>query len=157
MSKANNAPCQQDRECLSNTCSSSNICITGPDVFHEIKAWLWGVLGMSVIIFVVLILGMLWILHRYQSRKEHAKILKFFGDNEEFAKYAMMHDNDSQSVFTDSDSKVNVPLTEQVVFLTTPDYMKSQALSTNRSNPALNEVNKGSNNNSTNRFSTYTN
>lgn len=153
-SKPNNSPCEQDRECLSNTCSNNGICINGPDVFHQIKAWLWGVLGTSVVVFVCLILGMLWILHRYQSRKEHAKIVKFFGDNEEFAKYAMMQDNDSNSVFTDSDSKVNLPLNDQrpdVVFLTTPDYLKSQALSKKRSSTNL----PRSNNNSTARFSPY--
>lgn len=96
---------------------------------------------------------MLWILHRYQSKKEHAKIIKFFGDNEEFGKYAMMHDNDSASIFTDSDSKVNLPLTEKtdVVYLTTPDYLKSSSLSTSRSSPAL----PRSNNNSTTRFSIH--
>lgn len=155
-SKPNKSPCEQDRECLSNTCSNDGYCINGPDTFHQIKAWLWGVLGSSVVVFVCLILGMLWILHRYQSKKEHAKIVKFFGDNEEFAKYAMMHDNDSNSVFTDSDSKVNLPLNNndprsEVVYLTTPDYAKSQALTTKSS---LNLPR--SNNNSTQRFSSYT-
>lgn len=156
-SKPNNSPCEQDRECLSNTCSPDNTCINGPDVFKQIKAWLWGVLGAAVVVFVCLILGMLWILHRYQSRKEHAKITKFFGDNEEFGKYAMtQQDNDSSaSLFTDSDSKIHLPLTDQrsdVVYLTTPDYNKSSSLSA-RSSPAL----PRSNNNSTTRFSTYNN
>jgi hypothetical protein len=159
-SKVNGLACQQDRECLSNTCSTDDICINGPDVFHQIKAWLWGVLGTSVVVFVCLILGVLWILHRYQSKKEHAKIVKFFGDNEEFAKYAMMNDNDSVDSFTENDSKVNLPLTDNrasVVYLTTPDYMKSQALTTkNSSTTALNQQ-KSSNNNSTARFSSRAN
>lgn len=162
VSKPNNSPCQQDRECLSNTCSADDICINGPDVFHQIKTWLWGVLGTSIIIFVVLILGVLWILHRYQSRKEHAKIVKFFGDNEEFAKYAMMaNDNDSTSSFNDDYSRANMPLNDtrtSVVYLTTPDYLKSQALTTkNSSNTALSTSaqKNSSNNNSTSRFSSY--
>jgi hypothetical protein len=157
-SKLNNSPCQQDRECLSNTCSSNDICVNGPDVFHEIRAWLWGVLGTCIVIFVVLILGVLWILHRYQSRKEHAKIVKFFGDNEEFGKYAMMaNDNDSNSSF--DDSRVNLPLTDNrasVVYLTTPDYLKSQALTKkNSSTTALSMQKNNSNNNSTSRFSSH--
>lgn len=155
-SKPLQSTCQQDRECLSNTCSYNDVCINGPDTFRQIKAWLWGVLGACVVIFVCFILGILWVLHRYQSRKEHEKISKFFGDNEEFAKYAMMNDNDSISSFTDSDA--NQPLTDgrgSVVYLTTPDYLKSQALTTkNSSSTALNQ--QRSNNNSTSRFSTHT-
>ncbi|KAG2195422.1 hypothetical protein INT47_002861 [Mucor saturninus] len=155
-SKPLQSSCQQDRECLSNTCSYNDVCITGPDVFRKIKAWLWGVLGACVIIFVCFILGILWVLHRYQSRKEHEKISKFFGDNEEFAKYAMMNENDSASSFTEIDP--NMPLTDgrnSVVYLTTPDYLKSQSLSNKKSSTtALNT--QRSNNNSTSRFSTHT-
>lgn len=135
MSKPLNSPCDQDRECLSGSCSNNGVCIQGPDVFHVIKPWLWGVLGTSVFVFVILVLGLLWILHRYQSKKEHAKIAKFFEDNEEFAKYAMLDDdNDS---YQDDDSRANMNDSRtSVLFLTTPDYLKSQALSTSHKNPS---------------------
>ncbi|KAI8076263.1 hypothetical protein BDF21DRAFT_342560 [Thamnidium elegans] len=152
-SKPNNAACLQDRECLSNTCSNSDICINGPEMFRKIKAWLWGVLAACIVIFVCFILALLWFLHRYQSNKEHAKISKFFGDNDEFAKYAMM--NDSMSTLADSESRLNLPMNEShasVVYLTTPDYVKSHTLSTKSSAAALR-----SNNNSTARFSTREN
>ncbi|KAI9253192.1 hypothetical protein BY458DRAFT_549906 [Sporodiniella umbellata] len=125
LSKGLNAVCDQDRECLSGSCSNEGICIQGPDVFHVIKSWLWGVLGAAIVIFVLLVLGLLWILHRYQSKKEHAKAHKFFGDNEEFSKYALMgemHQVDSNRT--------------SLLYLTTPDYLKSQALSTSHKNPS---------------------
>lgn len=125
VSKGLNAECDQDRECLSGSCSNSGFCIQGPDVFHVIKPWLWGVLGTAIVIFVLLVLGLLWILHRYQSRKEHAKKHKFFGDNEEFSKYALM--GEMQQVDSNRTS---------ILYLTTPDYLKSQALSTSHKNPS---------------------
>lgn len=125
VSKPLNSACDQDRECLSGSCSNEGFCIQGPDVFHVIKAWLWGVLGTAVVVFVLLVLGLLWILHRYQSKKEHAKIMKFFGDNEEFSKYALLNEQE----------EVNSNRTS-VLFLTTPDYLKSQALSTSHKNPS---------------------
>ncbi|KAF7723432.1 hypothetical protein EC973_002031 [Apophysomyces ossiformis] len=125
-SKPNGQYCEQDRECLSGTCSNDYVCINGPEVFHTIKPWLWGVLGAAVVIFVLVILGALWILHRYQSKKEHAKIMAFFGDNEEFAKYV---DHDENTSVYENDQFVNDSRTS-VVYLTTPDYVKSSALST---------------------------
>ncbi|KAG0789187.1 hypothetical protein G6F22_006784 [Rhizopus arrhizus] len=125
VSKPLNSACDQDRECLSGSCSNDGLCIQGPDVFHVIKTWLWGVLGTAVVVFVLLVLGLLWILHRYQSKKEHAKIMKFFGDNEEFSKYALLNEQE----------EVNSNRTS-VLFLTTPDYLKSQALSTSHKNPS---------------------
>ncbi|KAI8137433.1 hypothetical protein BJV82DRAFT_646881 [Fennellomyces sp. T-0311] len=126
--KANGGACEQDRECVSEYCSTGGICVNGPDVFHTIPNWLWGVLGAAVVIFVLLILLILWFLHRYQSKKEHAKMVKFFGDNEEFAKYAMLENDDmplvEQQQSTGMDSRTSV------VYLTTPDYYESSALST---------------------------
>ncbi|KAG2237477.1 hypothetical protein INT48_005510 [Thamnidium elegans] len=131
-SKALEKACWQDRECLSGTCSDDGYCMNGPDVFHTIATWLWAVLGCSIFVFVLLILGVLWILHRYQSRKEHEKSAKFFGDNDEFYKrYQMQQANDSTSRLVStgellSDSRASV------VYLTTPDYNESAALSTTR-------------------------
>ncbi|KAI9348819.1 hypothetical protein BD770DRAFT_395043 [Pilaira anomala] len=154
-SKPNNAVCSQDRECLSNTCSNSGVCINGPDMFRKIKTWIWGILGASIVLFVCFVLGLLWFLHRYQSNKEHAKISKFFGDNEEFAKYAMI--NDSTSTFQvehESISRLNhLPMNESrtsVVYLTTPDYVKSHSLTFSGSAAALSQ--QRSNNNSTSRL-----
>ncbi|KAG1048620.1 hypothetical protein G6F43_009001 [Rhizopus delemar] len=123
-SKPLKSACEQDRECLSGSCSNDGICIQGPDVFRVIKAWLWGVLGACIIIFVLLVLGLLWILHRYQSKKEHAKVRKFFGDNNEFTKYAMLDDDNDDHQST------------SVLYLATPDYLMSQALSTSHKNPS---------------------
>ncbi|KAI8391297.1 uncharacterized protein BYT42DRAFT_556380 [Radiomyces spectabilis] len=126
--KPNGQFCNQDRECLSETCHADGICINGPEVFRMIPSWLWGVVGLSIVLFVLLTMGALWILQRYQSRKEHEKIAKFFGDNEEFAKHALM-DHDSQS--TEGLTRSSPP-TEghgSFVYLATPDYVKSSALS----------------------------
>lgn len=137
-SKEINAACDQDRECLSGTCSNDGICIVGPDVFHKIANWLWGVLATAVVLFVVFVLCLLWVLHRYQSKQEHAKIVRFFGDNEEFSKYAMLNeDNDDNSSYYDpNDSRANTPFSNHLndsrhslVYLTTPDYNTSQSLS----------------------------
>ncbi|ORZ17838.1 hypothetical protein BCR42DRAFT_412607 [Absidia repens] len=141
-SKANGASCSQDRECVSNTCNPDGVCVTGPDVFHQIAAWLWGVLGASVFVFILIVLLLLWALQRYQSRKEHAKIGKFFGDNEEFAKYAMLdHDNDDDLTYYNDDTVGLQPPPSiggdsfdpkqraSMVYLTTPDYAKSSSLS----------------------------
>ncbi|KAI8137670.1 hypothetical protein BJV82DRAFT_634200 [Fennellomyces sp. T-0311] len=122
-SKANGAACDQDRECLSQTCGSSGICMNGPDVFHTIAPWLWAVLAIAVCLFILLILGILWVLHRYQSKKERAKIAKFFGDNEEFAKYAMLEEDDAP---TPRDQRTSM------VFLTHPELNTSMALGTTR-------------------------
>lgn len=123
------ATCWQDRECLSGNCSDDGKCVNGPDVFHSIAKWLWIVLGCSIFVFVLLILGVLWILHRYQSRKEHAKSAKFFGDNDEFFKrYQMQQQDSSYRLISDnvSDNRASV------VYLTTPDYQESAALGTTR-------------------------
>jgi hypothetical protein len=125
-SKPLGVSCQQDRECLSGSCSNDGLCVNGPDVFHKIQPWTWGVVATAIVIFIALVLLSLWFLHRYQSKKEHAKIVKFFGDNEEFSKYAMLHDDDDHSVYMDNHSdSSNRP---SVVYLTTPDYLTSQAL-----------------------------
>ncbi|RCH80980.1 hypothetical protein CU098_007222, partial [Rhizopus stolonifer] len=125
ISKDLNSVCSQDRECLSGTCSNEGFCIQGPDVFRVIKAWLWGILGACIVIFILLVLGLLWILHRYQSRQEHAKIDKFFGDNDDFTKYAMLDEDDSS-----------------MVYLKTPDYLQSQALSTSHKNPSSSNLHR---------------
>jgi hypothetical protein len=98
------------------------------------------------------VLGLLWILHRYQSKQEHAKIVKFFGDNEEFAKYAMMNDEDSMSDF--ESSRTNLPLNNNesntsLVYLTLPDYQKSQNLTLKNRNSSYSNVNQNNT-----RFST---
>lgn len=147
--------CSQDRECLSNTCSNSGVCINGPDMFRKIKTWIWGILGASIVLFVCFVLGLLWFLHRYQSNKEHAKISKFFGDNEEFAKYAMINDSTSTFQVDNESSRLNnLPMSESrtsVVYLTTPDYVKSHSLTFSGSAAALSQ--QKSNNNSTSRLS----
>ncbi|KAI9258538.1 hypothetical protein BY458DRAFT_440762 [Sporodiniella umbellata] len=112
-SKALGSECWQDRECQSGTCSDDGMCTNGPDVFHRIANWLWGVLAGTVFLFVLITLGVLWLLHRYQSRLEHQKSAKFFGDNDEFSKKYQMY----QQGFETS-----------VVYLTTPDYKQSAAL-----------------------------
>ncbi|OBZ85962.1 hypothetical protein A0J61_05991 [Choanephora cucurbitarum] len=113
------ASCWQDRECLSETCSDEGKCINGPDAFHTIAGWLWTLLGCAVLVFVLGILSILWLLHRYQSRKEHEKILKFFGDNDEFFK---RYNNNSAAELCSNRASV--------VYLTTPDYNESTALTT---------------------------
>ncbi|CAO3615491.1 unnamed protein product [Cunninghamella echinulata] len=129
--KDNGAACEQDRECNSETCGSDGYCIMGPDVFHAIATWLWGVLGAAVVIFMIIILLLLWALQRYQSKKEKLKVRKFFGDNEEFAKYAMLDDD---SLYDDTaqlqpPASLNEKNRASMVYLTTPDYSKSSALS----------------------------
>ncbi|KAL9554703.1 hypothetical protein MBANPS3_002697 [Mucor bainieri] len=163
-SKDVNAACDQDRECLSGTCSNNGVCIVGPDVFHKIANWLWGVLATAIVLFVVLILCLLWILHRYQSKQEHAKIVQFFGDNEEFSKYAMLNEDDGSS-YHDSDSlRVPTPLSNQqlndsrhsLVYLTTPDYNTSHSLTIkpkNASSTGLNTMTQNSRASSTHNVS----
>lgn len=112
------ADCGQDRECITQYCNDEGKCINGPDTFHKIATWLWAVLGCSVFLFVLFILGLLWILHRYQSRKEHEKSRKFFGDNDEFYKRY-------QSAISDEKIDNN---RQSIVYLTTPDYNESTAL-----------------------------
>ncbi|GAA5800149.1 hypothetical protein HPULCUR_005574 [Helicostylum pulchrum] len=125
--------CWQDRECLSGTCSDDGYCMNGPDVFHTIANWLWAVLGCSIFVFVLFILGVLWILHRYQSRKEHEKSAKFFGDNDEFYKrYQMQQGNDSTSRLVSTGELLSDSSRASVVYLTTPDYNESAALGTTR-------------------------
>ena len=121
------SPCWQDRECISGTCSDDGYCVNGPDVFHSIAKWLWAVLACSIFVFVLLILGVLWILHRYQSRMEHEKAAKFFGDNDEFYKRYQMQQS-SEGLVDDhvSDKRASV------VYLITPDYQESTALGTTR-------------------------
>ncbi|KAI7856133.1 hypothetical protein BDC45DRAFT_534014 [Circinella umbellata] len=136
----NGFTCSQDRECFSQTCSIDGICINGPDVFHTIPTWLWAVLGVAVVLFILLVLGVLWILHRYQSKKEREKIIKFFGDNQEFAKYAMLEEDSSDGLVTASgehhDTSVNKEKSNMsrtsMVFLAHPDYNVSSALGTTR-------------------------
>ncbi|KAI9271427.1 hypothetical protein BY458DRAFT_555631 [Sporodiniella umbellata] len=118
-SKELGAECEQDRECLSGACSDNERCVPGPDVFRVIQDWLWGVLATAVVLFAVLVLSLLWLLHRYQSKKERAKMDRFFGDNQEFTKYAMLDEDNSSTVY-----------------LRTPDYLHSQALSTSHKNPS---------------------
>jgi hypothetical protein len=142
-SKANGAECWQDRECVSSTCSDAGYCTTAPDTFHRIASWIWAVLGCSVLVFVVFVLGMLWVLHRYQSRKEHEKSAKFFGDNDEFIKYAQYYNVDSRESSQEYSRDDN---RSSVVYLTTPDYNESAALATTRplswrnSNAALSKL-----------------
>ncbi|CDS12469.1 hypothetical protein LRAMOSA04663 [Lichtheimia ramosa] len=135
-SKDLGAQCEQDRECISEYCSTDGVCVNGPDVFHTIPNWLWGVVGAAIVIFILVVLVLLWFLHRYQSKKERAKIAKFFGDNEEFAKYAML-ENDAMPLFGDDPNSNTGAATPSpnnsrtsMVYLTTPDYYESSALST---------------------------
>ncbi|KAI7865180.1 hypothetical protein BDF14DRAFT_1875670 [Spinellus fusiger] len=127
--------CSQDRECLSGTCSNGGLCVNGPEIFHTIQPWLWGVLAAAVAVFVCVILGALWVLHRYQSNKEHEKIAKFFGDNEQFGRYAMAERDDDASSYDGGhySDRIRNPIlaSDSVVYLTTPDYLKSSGLSTN--------------------------
>ncbi|PHZ09546.1 uncharacterized protein RHIMIDRAFT_206573 [Rhizopus microsporus ATCC 52813] len=111
-SKEIGSNCWQDRECLSGTCSDEGVCITGPGVFHTIANWLWAVVGCSVCAFVIVTLGVLWLLHRYQRRIEQEKYVKFFGDNDKFLKKYQLSNS-------------------SVVYLTTPDYKESAVLSNN--------------------------
>ncbi|KAI8061590.1 hypothetical protein BC940DRAFT_310193 [Gongronella butleri] len=132
-SKPLGSQCDQDRECLSDTCSGS-VCVQAPDVFHTIAPWLWGVVGAAVVVFILVVLVALYFLQRYQSKKEHEKAKRFFGDNEEFAKYAMLEQDDDS--YYDETTGLQPPPSisgdskrASMVFLTTPDYVKSSALS----------------------------
>lgn len=135
-SKPNGMTCDQDRECISWTCSTDYICINGPEVFRTIPTWLWAVVGVAVFLFVLATLAVLWILHRFQAKRERALRAKFFGDNEEFAKYAML-ENDAMPLFGDDPNSNTGAATPSpnnsrtsMVYLTTPDYYESSALST---------------------------
>ncbi|KAF7728643.1 hypothetical protein EC973_005680 [Apophysomyces ossiformis] len=106
----------------------------GPDVFHSIPVWLWAVVGVSVLVFVALVLLLLGLLQHYQSKKERAKVAQFFEDNEEFGKYAVAEPanhfysltNPTSTTFQGSDGP------SSVVYLTTPDYKESSALANSR-------------------------
>ncbi|ORX43198.1 hypothetical protein DM01DRAFT_1313141 [Hesseltinella vesiculosa] len=131
--KALGSQCEQDRECVSDTCSG-NVCVQAPDVFRAIEPWLWGVVGAAVVIFILAVLLGLYFLQRYQSKKEREKARQFFGDNEEFAKYAMLEQDDDSCY--DETTGLQAPPSisgdakrQSMVYLTTPDYVKSSALS----------------------------
>ncbi|CDH57899.1 hypothetical protein RO3G_11043 [Lichtheimia corymbifera JMRC:FSU:9682] len=130
-SKENGMACDQDRECISGTCSTDYVCINGPEVFRTIPTWLWAVVGVAVFLFVLATLVVLWILHRFQAKRERALRAKFFGDNEEFAKYAMLEqpDGDDNDGSRSSDPS---SLTRSMVYLTTPEYNESAARATPR-------------------------
>ncbi|KAI8979085.1 hypothetical protein BDF20DRAFT_973868 [Mycotypha africana] len=118
-SKQNGLPCHQDRECLSGTCSNEGVCVDGPDIFHPIPAWSWGVFALAIVLFILIVLSGLWVLHRYQSKLVHQKRIKFFDDNEAFGKYASLA----------STNQLSMQQPQGFIYLTTPDYYTSQALS----------------------------
>lgn len=142
----NGFACSQDRECISQTCSTDGRCVNGPDVFHTISTWLWAVLGIAVVLFILLVLGILWVLHRYQSKREREKIIKFFGDNEQFAKYAMLEEDGGDELTAAGTTQVSGgdhheasgnkegsnSSRPSMVFLAHPDYHVSSALGTTR-------------------------
>ncbi|KAI8981773.1 hypothetical protein BDF20DRAFT_818589 [Mycotypha africana] len=141
LSKPLNAHCEQDRECLSNTCADDGICRNAPDLYHRIATWLWAVTGCFILVFILVILGMLWLLHRYQSRKEHEKFVRFFEHNEEFNRLMLTAD------YQDHKEKMHpthhsqpleaVSKNSSVVYLATPDYHESAALANHHTTPTM--------------------
>ncbi|KAG2176395.1 hypothetical protein INT43_005629 [Umbelopsis isabellina] len=89
----NGAPCTQDRVCFSNSCYNDGVggagfCGNPPDSFKEVPISTWAAIGVSVLVFMLLILLALWFLHRYQSKKEHAKIQRFFDMQDALRQYS---------------------------------------------------------------------
>ncbi|KAH8548508.1 hypothetical protein BGW37DRAFT_506403 [Umbelopsis sp. PMI_123] len=85
---ANGVQCTQDRECFTNSCFNNGAggvgyCGNPPDSFKEVLMTTWIAIGVSIFVFMILVLLALWLLHRYQSRKEHEKIKRFFDMQEQ--------------------------------------------------------------------------
>ncbi|KAG2184174.1 hypothetical protein INT44_009189 [Umbelopsis vinacea] len=85
---ANGEQCTQDRECFSNSCFNNGAggvgyCDIPPDSFKEVPMSTWVAIGISILVFMILVLIALWLLHRYQSRKEHEKVKRFFDMQEQ--------------------------------------------------------------------------
>ncbi|RUS25997.1 hypothetical protein BC938DRAFT_471369 [Jimgerdemannia flammicorona] len=83
------SPCTQDRVCYSGSCNNNGaggagVCDQPPDSFRQVAMWVWVVIGVSIIIFMLLTLLGLWLLHRWQSAREHDKIRRFYETQEMF-------------------------------------------------------------------------
>ncbi|KAG2173298.1 hypothetical protein INT43_004672 [Umbelopsis isabellina] len=88
-SKGMGNACDQDIECLSDNCGEvTHKCEVAADSFHQVPHWAWGVVASVIFIFVVSTLLFLWLLHRYQSKKEHEKASRFFEEAKKFNMYA---------------------------------------------------------------------
>lgn len=83
------SPCTQDRLCFSGSCNNNGAggegyCDQPPDSFRQVATWVWVVIGVSIIVFMLLTLLGLWLLHRWQSAREHEKIRRFYETQEMF-------------------------------------------------------------------------
>jgi hypothetical protein len=84
-SKALGSVCDQDNECLSDNCDEgTHKCEVAADSFHQVANWAWGVVASVIFIFVIITLLFLWLLHRYQSKREHERARKFFEQAKKF-------------------------------------------------------------------------
>lgn len=90
---ANGQQCTQDRECLTNSCYNDGAggigyCGNPADSFKEVPLTTWVAIGISILIFMLIVLASLWLLHRYQSKKEHEKIKRFFDMQEQLRQHS---------------------------------------------------------------------
>ncbi|CAO3663012.1 unnamed protein product [Umbelopsis vinacea] len=90
---SNGAQCTQDRECWTNSCFNDGAggmgtCGNPPDSFKEVQLSTWVAIGISILVFMILVLLALWLLHRYQSKKEHEKIRRFFDMQEQLRQHS---------------------------------------------------------------------
>ncbi|KAI8578506.1 hypothetical protein K450DRAFT_247204 [Umbelopsis ramanniana AG] len=121
LAKAVGVSCTQDNECLSDNCvESNNTCGVAADSFHKVSAWVWVVLAISIFLFVVTTLLLLWFLHRYQSKQEHEKARRFFEQAQRFSKLAE-DEKLNEKALKSSNSAYH---TSGMIYLATPGSMQ---------------------------------
>lgn len=90
---SNGEQCTQDRECWTNSCFNDGAggmgtCGNPPDSFKEVPLSTWVAIGISILVFMTVVLLALWLLHRYQSKKEHEKVRRFFDMQEQLRQHS---------------------------------------------------------------------
>ncbi|RUS13603.1 hypothetical protein BC937DRAFT_95072 [Endogone sp. FLAS-F59071] len=119
------AACTQDRECISNSCNNDGaggigFCDNPPDSFKQVPLWTWIVIGVCILLFMVFTLLLLWLLHRFQSNREHEKIRRFY---------------EVQEIFRQQNENQLPETREGSIILGTPVYNQKNASSHSVSTP----------------------
>ncbi|KAL1919286.1 uncharacterized protein VTP21DRAFT_1979 [Calcarisporiella thermophila] len=88
--RPNGWACDQDRECVSESCNDRNVCDDPPDSYRKAPPWIYVMISIGVFIFVLFTLLLLWLLHRHHRRIIHAKRARFFQQQEFFRQMLMV-------------------------------------------------------------------
>ncbi|OZJ03023.1 hypothetical protein BZG36_03980 [Bifiguratus adelaidae] len=144
---ADGQACTQDRMCMSQNCNNDGaggpgVCANPPDAFKVVPLWTWATIGAAIIVFMIIVLLGLWLLHRFQSRREHNKIKLFYEQQELFKQQNNI--NERGSIYLSTPSMVDLGGKRH--------SMSSLSLSSN--NPRSQIRSPGSNSSSIFRYST---